>query len=281
MRMFLKTSKILSLSLLGASCLMLAPVSVQASSTPSLQDLQYVESSSSGSDLAKDASDFSTKIRRDAMREAARSYGARGGLASRTQEIMGTLDDSKVALDKTYDFRRLLITAPSNLLIEPPIISEALGAFHVSALGDEAAVSDVIYNISRQARIVAAPRTWRQYLERDFDVKIAPPPDLLLPENDDERGLWTVWVAQGWDEGMLQADEIFQADLNRLVADFEGMVRYRMLLMEGKVSSPYAVHEDRGVTGGGDQMRIGDRAIRISGPAQLRSAEDSWNPANR
>ncbi len=248
---------------------------------PTLKELQSIEKESDGSNPVGESSDFALQIRRDAMREAALSFGARGGLAWRTRVIMETLEKSQTALDKTYDFRRLLITAPSNLLIEPPIISEALGAFNVSARGDEAAVSDVIYNISRQARIVAAPRSWRQYLERDFDTDITAPPDLLLPETPEERKLWTLWVAEGWEEGMLQADEIFQADLNRLVADFEGMVRYRILLTEGKVSSPYAVHEDRGVTGGGNEMRIGDRAIRISGPAQLRKSGESWTPASR
>lgn len=273
-------NKIFSLWFLTLGMICLPLFSVQAQ-PPALEDLQYVEKSGNEDNPVEEASDFAVQIRRDAMKSAARSYGARGGLASRTKAIMDTLEESQTALDKTYDFRRLLITAPSNLLIEPPIISEALGAFNVSAMGDEAAVSDVIYNISRQARIVAAPRSWRQYLERDWDDVIAPPPDLLLPETPKERELWAKWVSEGWNEGMLQADEIFQADLNRLVADFEGMVRYRMLLAEGKVSSPYAVHEDRGVTGGGNEMRIGDRAIRISGPAQLRNAEDTWNPANR
>lgn len=272
-------SKILTLAIFAIG-FVLFPLSAHAT-LPSLEELQYVQKKSDSSNPIGESSDFAVKIRRDAMRQAALSYGARGGLAWRTHGVMKTLEDSKTALDKTYDFRRLLITAPSNLLIEPPIISEALDAFNVSALGDEAAVSDVIYNISRQARIVAAPRSWRQYLERDFDSDITPPPDLLLPETEEEQNLWAIWVSEGWDEGIVQADEIFQEDLNRLVADFEGMVRYRMLLAEGKVSSPYAVHEDRGVTGGGNQMRIGDRAIRISGPAKLRKAEDSWNPATR
>ncbi len=53
---------------------------------------------------------------------------------------------------------------------------------------------------------------------------VAPPPDILLPENPAERAAWRLWIAQGWEEGYKQADEIFQSDLNRLIADFEGMV---------------------------------------------------------
>jgi defect-in-organelle-trafficking protein DotC len=228
-------------------------------------------------DVFAEEEGLALQIRTDGMRDAATSYGARGGLAFRTRQIMARLDTNKGALEKTFDFRRLLIATSSNMLIEPPIIAESLEAFDVNANGDEAAVSDVIYNISRQARIVAAPRNWRQYLERTWD-SVPPPPKILLPENDAERAAWKKWVAAGWQAGFAQADSIFQADLNRLTADFEGMVRYRVLLTQGKVSAPFAVLADRGVSGGGNQMRVGDRAIRLSGPAQLRPAGDSWQP---
>lgn len=224
--------------------------------------------------------DLSIRIRQDSMKEAALSYGARGGLAWRTRQIMAKLDENGPALEKTFNFRRLLIAAPSNMLIEPPIITEALNAFVVNGNGAEAAVSDVVYNISRQARIVAAPRHWREYLERSW-TSIEPPPDILLPENATERKNWRMWISEGWQEGLKQADETFQADLNRLTADFEGMVRYRNLLAQGKVSAPYAVLQDRGITGGGQEMRIGDRAVRISGPAALINRGDTWVPPER
>lgn len=228
-------------------------------------------------DVFAEEEDLALQIRTDGMRDAATSYGARGGLAFRTRQIMTRLETNQGALEKTFDFRRLLIATSSNMLIEPPIIAESLEAFDVNANGDEAAVSDVIYNISRQARIVGAPRNWRQYLERTWD-SVPPPPKILLPENAQERAAWKKWVAEGWQAGYAQADAIFQADLNRLTADFEGMVRYRVLLTQGKVSAPFAVLADRGISGGGNQMRVGDRAIRLSGPAQLRPAGDTWQP---
>lgn len=225
--------------------------------------------------------EVAVRIRQESMKEAAMSYGARGGLAWRTHQIMLQLDENAPALDKTFNFRRLLINAPSNLLIEPPIINEALNSFVVNGDGAEAAVSDVVYNISRKARIVAAPRHWRQYLERSWDV-VAPPPDILLPETPAERLNWRRWTGAGWEQGVAQADDTFQADLNRLTADFEGMIRYRNLLTQGKVSAPYAVMVDRGVTGGGAQMRVGDRAVRISGQSQLINQNgESWTPPQR
>ncbi len=261
-----------------------------AKDEPALPSLEQMQEREPTNDDALDAligtgdysgQDVATQLRRESMKDAAISYGARGGLANRTRQIMETLDENQFALDKVYDFRQLLVPAPSNLQIEPPIISESLNAFIVSNEGDTAAVSDVIYNISRQAQIVPAPRNWRQYLWRKWDDEIAPPPNLLLPETYEERVLWRKWVEKGWYQGIAQADAIFEADLNLLVADYEGMVRYRVLLAQGKVSSPFAIIEDRGVTGGGNEIRIGDRAIKLSNPAQLKRSANQWIPGTR
>jgi defect-in-organelle-trafficking protein DotC len=154
-------------------------------------------------------------------------------------------------------------------------------------------VADIVYQITNQSRIVSAPRNWQQYLERDWEV-VAPPPDILLPESPQEREAWIRWVTEGWEQGIKQADEIFQSDLDLLVADFEGMVRYRRLLAEGKVTAPYATLVDRGVTSSEvqanignrslnitTQLRVGDRAVRITEPASLREGRQGteWNTA--
>jgi len=219
-------------------------------------------------------------IRRDAIKEAAISLGARGGLAWRSYAIRQDLERRARALDKVFDFRQLLIAAPSGFLIEPPIISESINNMLIEGDGQQAAVSDRMYNIINNARIVSAPRTWRNYLERDWGLAESPP-DILRPQDDEERRLWIELVTQGWEEGVLQANEIFQDDLNVLTADFEGMIRYRTLLSQGMVSQPYALQVDRGITGDGNEMRIGDRAVQITGVPELMTGADQWKPASR
>ena len=114
-----------------------------------------------------------------------------------------------------------------------------------------------------------------------WEEEVAPPPKVLWPENAKEQADWDNWVAQGWKEGREQADLSVELNLNRLVADFTGMIRYRMLLAQGMISKPYALHEDRGVTGGRNVMRVGDRALRITGPSQFQVGSDQWQPADR
>jgi defect-in-organelle-trafficking protein DotC len=219
-------------------------------------------------------------IRINAIKEAALSYGARGGLVWRTYEIRQELEKRSAYLDKVFDFSRLLIPAPSGLLIEPPVISEDDRAMIIADDGQEAAVADRIYRININAQIVSTARLWRNYLERDWG-EVQSPPDLLLPQNEKEREMWIKWIREGWQNGVEQADEIFNEDLAELTKDYHGMTRYRMLLAQGVISPPFALLVDRGVTGGGDQLRVGDRAVRITGRPEFNPGYQTWQPASR
>ncbi len=219
-------------------------------------------------------------IRAEALKEAAISFGARGGLAKRTYEIRQELDLRKRYLNRIFNFSQLLVSAPSGLLIEPPIVTESMNSMLIDIDGQTAAVSDKIYNIIRNAHIVSAPRTWHVYLEREWG-EVMPPPDILVPQTDQERELWVEYAEKGWEFGWQQANDIFASDLARLESDFQGMIRYRMLLAQGMISPPYALQVDRGVTGGGDEMRIGDRAVQITGVPELMTGAETWKPASR
>lgn len=220
-------------------------------------------------------------IRRDAQREAALSYGARGGLAKRQYQVAERLDDYAPTMDRVFNFRALLVKGPSGLLIEPPIVRESLDNIFITSDGNEAAVADQVLDINKQAKIVTAPRDWRNYLEPEYETDITPPPRVLWPKDEKEQLEWNSWVKEGWTAGYNQGEETFETNLNQMVSDYNGMVRYRLLLAEGKISAPYALHEDRGVTGGGNLMRVGDRALRITGPSEFLTGSEQWKPADR
>ena len=248
---------------------------------PTLSSLLHIAPDDNANGLSTGQDDgLPLDIRNDALAEAAISLGARGGLAWRSYAIRAELESRGRYLDKVYDFRQLLIAAPSGFMIEPPIINESVNSMLIETGGQTAAVSDRIYNIINNAQIVSTPRSWRQYLERSWG-SVEPPPNLLRPRDNDERETWVRNVRKGWEYGTQQADEIFEADLMRLNADFTGMVRFRVLLSQGMVSPPYALQVDRGITGGGDEMRVGDRAVHITGVPALMTRSEEWKPANR
>jgi defect-in-organelle-trafficking protein DotC len=252
---------------------------------PEMDALQQVAKTNADnttiSDEAFEEELMSLDLRRDAQKEAALSYGARGGLAKRGYQIAEQLKSYEHILDGVFNFRALLVQAPSGLLIEPPIIRESLDSILITANGNEAAVADRVLNINKQAKIVSAPRDWRNYINMVYETDIPPPPKVLWPKDAKEQAAWNGWVRQGWKAGYEQGEEAFEANLSRLTADYNGMVRYRMLLAEGMISQPYAMHEDRGVTGGKNEMRVGDRALRITGPSQFLTGSELWKPADR
>ena len=242
---------------------------------PQMEELQ----NETRGDEAK-ADDLGLKIRSEAIHEAGLSYGARGGLAYRTFQIQRRLAEYDKSLSKTYDFNRLLIAEASGLLVEPPVVSEADRAVIVKSGGQAAAVADRVFRINRNARIVTAGRNWRLYLERDWG-KVEPPPSILLPKDDEERAYWKEYVKEGWQQGVTQANETFDADLDRMNADYIGMIRYRELLAQNMISPPFTLADERGITGGGNEMRIGDRGLSITGQSQLLPQGGKWTPAPR
>ncbi|HCM83685.1 MAG TPA: type IV secretion system protein DotC [Rhodospirillaceae bacterium] len=238
---------------------------------PSLESLQNIEAG------GEEKQEVGFQVRVEAQKEAALSYGLRGGLAWRTNEINKRLGRFSDPLSRTYDFRQLLMSAPGGVYVEPPVIEEQLEALQIADQGQSAALTDKVLTISANARLVTTARDWRNYLIRDWG-KPESPPDVLLPKTDEERKNWKEWVKEGWKSGIEQADDTFAEDMARLSRDFTGMVRYRKLLAQAIVSAPYAGLVERGVTGGGLEMRIGDRAVTITGPAQLKNQSDVWRP---
>ncbi len=252
---------------------------VEPKKPPTLEELENIKPVTLLKDVKTEG--LPINLRNDAMKAAALSYGARGGLAWRTYFIRQEIEARHAYMDKVFDFRNLLIPAPSGLLIEPPVITEQDNAVTcASCRPNAAAVADRVYEISKNAKIVNAPRHWRNYLEREWG-EVTDPPDLLRPQTPEERKNWIQWVRLGWKSGIEQADEIFEEDLNQLTADYRGMVRYRMLLAQGMVTPPYAMQTDRGVTGNGNTMRIGDRQVEITGMPALNTGTRTWMPVNR
>lgn len=254
---------------------------------PSLSNIMSLQGSADGEpegnviEQEKErAAQNGVQIRNDALREAGLSFGARGGLAYRTFEVQRRLAEQETYLSRVYDFNRLLIPAQNGLLIEPPIVSEGQQALIIKPAGQEAATADRVLKINRAARIVSAARNWRTYLERDWG-KVEPPPTVLLPRDKREKRIWQENLQTGWQAGIEQADDVFQADLDRLTNDFVGMVRYRELVAQGMITAPYALAENRGITGNPNEMRIGDRGLEITGPSQFVIQSNQWQPTTR
>jgi defect-in-organelle-trafficking protein DotC len=210
------------------------------------------------------------------MREAAAAYGARAGLAYATREINRRLDARASELSTSYNFQSLMISGPNGVMVNPPIIVEAQESWESSDAGKTLRVADTVYEIVEQSRFTSVAPMWQTYLVSNFD-EAETPPDALLPRTPSEKESWKRWVSEGWRQGEEQANEIFQTNLDRLNRDYTGMVRYKSLLEEGKVSPARLAEAELGNTGTGQDMRVNDRAIRITEDPSLQINPRGWS----
>ncbi len=209
-------------------------------------------------------------LRAQALRETALSIGARGGLAERAEKINATFINYEPLLDKVFKFSGIMLD--DNIM--PPVLAEARHTLNLTGT-DTIRVSDRNYKILSQARFITAIPTWRDYLLMIYDAPELPDRS-LLPRNKPERIMWEQDIEEGWRAGLQQAELIFLENINRLVRDYNGMILYRKLLAQNMISVPFVASMDMGVTGGGNDMTVNDRILRITALPQLQ-ANNSQN----
>ncbi|WP_292530078.1 type IV secretion system DotC family protein [Methylocystis sp.] len=246
------------------------PAVVGGERPPSLETLQAVRAGGGDPGLGLEPG------REDVLHQAALTFGAQGGLAGRAFAINEMLRRYEPTLDETYDFHALVLPlGGGRTLMRPPVVTHAQLAF---ALGDNAQVAretDCVYGITREAQLASAPPNWRAYLVRNWRAP-SRPHDAVLPRTEQEAAYWNKWVAEGWAQGEKQGVEIFLADLGRLQRDIVGMARYRVLLRQGLVAHPKVVFQNSIVNGGRDELRAGDRIVRITDQPGLRADARRW-----
>ncbi len=252
--------------MLLSSCAMISTTTGDTNSLKGLQAMTY-----------KGAIDEKSKVegglRYIALQDTALSVGAQAGLAAAAQRFNKMLDKHHANLDQAFNFNGLLLN--DNVL--PPVLTETKQTVNQSD-DNTLRVSGTRYKIEQEARFVTAPPTWRDYLRLNFEPP-EPPDTTLLPRTKTEQTLWQEKVAQGWNEGIKQANTIYANNLSLLQRDLKGMIIYHKLLNQHMVSKPFVAKTELGVTGGGKDMSIDDKVLRITSLPRLEARTDRWDPA--
>jgi len=211
-----------------------------------------------------------TAIRTQGLRDAALSISARGGLAWRAKQINAVLSQHEKMLSRVFNFYGMLLE--KNVL--PPVLIEGRNSLNLGGT-DTIRLADRNYQILTQAKFVTAPPTWRDYLWLAYKTPETPDRS-LLPKNREERFMWKKFTEEGWKAGVQQADLIFSETMGRLKRDYEGMIRYRTLLAQNIVSPPFVAELEMGVTGGGKELNVNDRVLRITAFPALQADSSTW-----
>lgn len=214
-----------------------------------------------------------TNIRAKALKDTATTYGAQYGLALQGEIINRSLGHHQKSLDQIYNFNRMLL--PHNVL--PPVLMEGRNSLHIASR-DTLRLADRLYTIVKPATFVTAAPTWRDYLYLNFNKPDAPH-FTLRPHTREERAVWDEALVEGFKSGIRQATLIFKTNVSLLNRDFEGMVRYQVLLAKHMVTPPYVASTAPTITGDKQHLRIGDKILRITADSGLVTESSVWRPA--
>ena len=215
------------------------------------------------------------RLRAEALRDIATTYGVQLGIVQTSRKINQELHRAAVKLSKIFNFQLLMINGPDGVKVRPPVISAAKETWEVFDEGKTIRVADSVYEIITQTVFTSVAPTWQEYLITAFEE-----PELsytvLQPNSITEEKAWEKWERAGWNVGKQQAYNIFESNLNRLKRDFQGMIRYKILTEEGLVNPAVIAQGVLGNTGDGQNMRVNDRAIRITKEPELELDSTKW-----
>ena len=217
---------------------------------------------------------FAEDKRREAMRTAALAYGAQAGLGRRTWEIQQVTEERVAELDRIFRFRALTVRK-HGFVVVPPVVGETREAVRFSSDGSRAASAARVVRIVEGERLASAPPHWRDFLVRSWPP-VEKPVSVLFPRDEAEKAAWAGWVAKGWEAGRAQADEINEADVDRLSATFEGLARWGWMYDARMVGGPDVEVSRSGVAGDGRVMRVKETLVRMGRPAELNLRTRDW-----
>ena len=163
-------------------------------------------------------------MRRQAITEIASALGASSGLSYRMNERRVEIISNAVNLDQTFDFTK--VTIDNGVLA--PVLTEGLSNYAQES-DDQVRIADKIYKIEMPAKFVSVYPTWRSYLKFSYP-SFESPIKAYLPQNEAEKIVWDEAVKEGWTKGVRQADNIVESSFYRLVRDYQGMIKYKILL---------------------------------------------------
>lgn len=241
--------------------------STETVDTTNLGDLMNLQQS-----VTLERKKANNEIRYQGVKESALSVGAQGGLAHRSEMINQVLTKQAKSLAQAFDFNGMLLDHS----VLPPVLVEGNHIFNLDS-DDTIRIADKTYSLISQAHFVTTVPRWSDYLWMNF-TKPAVPDQTLLPKNAAEEKIWRENVLIGWNKGLAQADAIYAANLARLKRDYEGMALYRKLLAKHMINPPFVAKTELGVTGGGANLTVNDRILRITAKPQLDPHPQHWQP---
>ena len=209
------------------------------------------------------------------LKETAYTLGFRGGVVDKANELITILNSRADKLDLIFNFSPLI----SKDGVLPPVIVEASDVAAFSK--DQVRTANHVYKIQTEEKFVSNPPAWTDYLFIGLPTKFTEDyiPNGVKPKTSKETVLWKDSVKHGWEDGQRFAVDILEANFNRLVRDYTGMMRYSELLQQRMITKSKTARSISTITGDEKQIILGDELQRLIEKSSFELDVDKWRPS--
>lgn len=226
------------------------------------------------SDDAKAAKGKLASLRPKAIEETAYALGVQHGVKWRYDQINSALESRSGHIDAIFNFDAHLL---HNGMLMPPIVVEA-GPGQRLENSKLNVFTDTTYKIIEDAKLLTTAPQWRAYLLQQHDAVIDVHPS-LYPKTPQERKIWEAAIEKGWAMGVEQAQYLYEQGVNRLQRDIRGIIRYRVLALQGIVNVPLIASAQTGtrISEKKRKLQLAKTVVRLVKDVQFVE-EDKWYP---
>lgn len=216
-------------------------------------------------------------LREEAIKRAAKVYGAQSGRTARWQQIESGLLKRSHLLAHVFHFGAMYLDQG---LVQPPVLDSSRDVIQVANAGQARKRIHTVYRVLLHATFRQRPLTWQAFLLPDSLAKPTTPREALLPRTDQEKALWYDGLQQGWQQGVKEANSEFSARLDSLKQAYQGMALYTLLALRGMVAPPTLVITHQAVqrNANGQEMAVGVQQQVITQNSYFVAKPNHWRP---
>lgn len=218
-----------------------------------------------------------SKMRPEAIREAAQLATFQKAISWRYEQLLKQTENFALILDTAFNFSPLLLTQ-GQAVIMPPVLAKGGASMRIED-GDTVTTAKSTYELLEPAKYISSSPTWREFLMVDSFPKPEEPNPALLPKTSSERAIWRKAVRKAWQEGIVQADQLFADNVARMTREYRGIMLYHLLTAQHLLSKINTASTDLGRYISGNKLNIGQQVYRITRPSSFIPA--STKIANR
>lgn len=212
-------------------------------------------------------------LRNNAIYDEAVKYGIQSSMYKILTDFNIKLEKIAPYYAKSFNFNTLMLY---NGRVKPPVVIESNNSLEKE---NKVLLRTIkkSFTFDSQAEVVINTPSFRDYLTHE-PIPPEQPNILLLPlpNKPEEMSIWKKGAAAGWMQGVRQSYIVINEGLISLVRDYNGMIRYTIMLDEGLVSLPIITKSDLSTKSNGNTMNIGESTFAISVLPEFETNSQKW-----